>query len=206
MGCSRSPSVRRHQKVSQCWTEGDPDDPRVGQLLTKAKPGLTSVITYLRSGKKGCTRASERGEGENVLQTSRSVKGEQEEVLLVPEQSTAQLCPCSLWRSMVKQRSTCSRWRNPCWSPEGVWSLQNIGVYSRCGSAGVTLWCWTRHSWLAAPHGENPHWRNSWRTTSCGKDPLSSGWKERRRKAEPRKKGRRRVLSFIPISHYINLL
>jgi len=63
---------------------------------------------------------------ETTLQKPRSLKKEGEEVLQVPEQRLpcspwsrpwwGRLCPCSPWRSMVEQISTCSLGRTPHWS------------------------------------------------------------------------------------------
>ena len=70
------------------------------QPLVKAKPisdgGSTSVITYLRSGKRLLKNLQQREEWdvrETTLQTPRSVKKEGEEVLQAPEQRF----PCSPW-------------------------------------------------------------------------------------------------------------
>jgi len=87
--------VRRHQKLPPCWTDPAPDSSKMDTLLDKAEPigdaDDSSVITYLRKGKKHCA-ASEREEWENmrqtVLQTQRSVKKEGQE---------EHQFPCSPW-------------------------------------------------------------------------------------------------------------
>jgi len=85
-------------------------------LLAKAKlisdSGSIPVITHSRGRKTCCGPAVEREEWEYVrettLQTPRSVKKEEEEMLQVPEQ---RFLPCSLWwRPWWGRLSACS----PC--------------------------------------------------------------------------------------------
>jgi len=81
------------------------------------------------------------------------VKKEGEEVLQVPEQRFpcspwsrpwwGRLCPCSPWRSMVEQISTCSLGRTPRGSrgmPEGSCDPVESPCWSRLLPGPVALW------------------------------------------------------------------
>ena len=63
---TRVASVRRHQKLLPCWTEPVPAGSKMDLLVAKAEPvsdvGSTSVIPYLRKGKKCCVAAAGREE------------------------------------------------------------------------------------------------------------------------------------------------
>lgn len=110
-----------------------------------------------------------------VLHTSRSVKKEQEEVLWVPEQSMAQLCPWNPWRSMVKQTSTCNPWETHV--AAGGHSLKEaaerlgflVAVALQGTRAGPSIPEWL-HLTVRTYTGEILE-----EQTPCGKDPLCEG-------------------------------
>ena len=152
-------------------------------LLAKAEPirngDSTSVITYLRRGKKHCVMAilqPERGVSRCERNNSAHTKVREEggggdapgagaEIPCSPWRRPlwGRLSLCSPWRSMVEQISTCSSWRTPCqsrWMPEGGCDPVESPYQSRF--AGRTC----------DPVGD-PHWSTLFRKdcTPC-KDPM----------------------------------
>jgi len=166
-------------------------DPPLAKAEPISKGGSASVIMYLKGGKKCCSTADRRDEWEYVkeaaLQMPRSVK-EREEVLQVPEQQFpcslwwrpqwGRLSPCSPWKSVVEQISTCIPWRTPRQSrwmhPKKAMTQWGADTGAGFLAGFVTLWETNARavcSWSTAPHGRDPHRNSSWRTATCGKYP-----------------------------------
>ena len=142
-----------------------PADSKMDLLLAKKSQQHWQHLcdNKFKKGKKTC---SGREECEylraRTLQTPRSVKKKDEEVLQVPEQIFpsrpwrrpwwGRLSPSSPWRSMMEQISTCSPWRTPDWSrwmPEGDCDHAESPHWSRLLARICGLWrerrpCWSR--------------------------------------------------------------
>ena len=98
-GASEMASVIRHHDLPPYWTEPVSASSEMDPLLSKAEPVSeaidTSVITYLRKGKK-CCAAAEKAVRKNVRNNIADPKVSEEgkeKVLQMPEQRF----PYSLW-------------------------------------------------------------------------------------------------------------
>jgi len=141
--------------LRSCWKlplrliEPIPAISKMDPLLTKAKPisdgGSTSGLKYLRRGKKTlqCNSRQKRGvrlcERNSPADTKVSegggegAPGMRAEIPLQPMMKTM-VRPCSLWRSVVEQISTCSAWKTPHrsrWMPEGGFNPMGSPRWSR---------------------------------------------------------------------------
>ena len=127
-GAAGVASMKSCKKPPLCSTEPMPASSKMDLPLAKAEPisdsDSTSVITYLRRGKKkkqndSCSRREESEYvRETTLQTPMSMKKEGEECQnwVFPcspwwRPWWGRLSPCSPWRLTLEQISTCSPWR-----------------------------------------------------------------------------------------------
>lgn len=176
-------------------------------------------ICYTKSSWNRRVRICERSSpedtkvsGEGWEASSASGTGTEIPLKLVME-TRRELCPCSPWRSVVEERSTCrtcgvmeTRAHTGADFLAGLVSLQgetHAGAACSWKTAlhrRITYWM---SLWRTSAPGKekDPCWRRLWRTDCCGKNPMLEQGKSVRRKEQQRQHVitmHRESTAFIP--------